>query len=91
MSATTIKTRIRMRHGQRLTEEELRSEARQGIESSGLTQREVARRLDVSEQAISNAVRETGSKVAALQRRIVSLLTDYTIEVGYMAARKDRP
>ena len=90
MSATAIKPRIRMRHGQRLSEEELRTEARQAIEHSGLTQREVARRLDVSEQAISNAVRETGTKVAALQRKVVSLLTDYTVEVGYVASRKDR-
>ncbi len=90
MNATAAKPHNRMRHGQRLTEEDLRTEARQAIERSGLTQREVARRLDVSEQAISNAVRETGSKVAALQRRIVSLLTDYTVEVGYVAARKDR-
>ena len=90
MSATATKPRNRMRHGQRLTEEELRTEARQAIEGSGLTQREVARRLKVSEQAISNAVRDTGSKVVALQRKVVSLLTDYVVETGYIASHKDR-
>ena len=90
MSATATQTRRRMRHGQRMTEDDLRTEARQAIEKSGITQREVARRLKVSEQAISNAVRDAGSKVAALQRNIVDLLTDYVVEAGYFASHKDR-
>ena len=90
MSVFTTKRPPAMRHGQRLTEEELRAETRLAIEKSGLTQREVARRLNITEQAVSNAVRETGSKYVALQRRIIALLTPYSVEISYVVARKDR-
>ena len=69
-----------MRKGQKLDYEALRREAKAAIEGSGKSQAQVGRELGVSRGAVSRAVKETGSKLASLQRRIIEHLTDYRLE-----------
>ena len=69
-----------MRHNQRLTVEELREEAFTAISNSGKRQADVARDLDVTEGAVSRALKETGTHLAGLQQRIIEHLTPYQLE-----------
>lgn len=69
-----------MRKGQKLDFEALRREALAAIEQSGKSQSQVGRELDVSRGAVSRAVKEAGSKLASLQRRIIEHLTAYRLE-----------
>lgn len=69
-----------MRHNQRLTVEQLRQEAYDAVKGSGRSQVDIARGLGVTEGAVSQAIREKGTRLADLQRRIIEYLTPYTIE-----------
>ena len=67
-----------VKHNQTLDYIGLRDEAARA--AAGLTQSDLAQRLGVSQPAVSLALREAGSKRAALQQQLIEALTDYTIE-----------
>lgn len=69
-----------MRHNQRLTAEQLRQAAADAVKRSTRNQVDVARKLGVTEGAVSRALKEEGTHLAELQRRIIELLTPYTVE-----------
>ena len=69
-----------MRNNQRLTIEQLREEARLAVEASGKRQSEIARALEVSEGALSRALREEGTHFAELLGRVVESLLGYRVE-----------
>lgn len=72
-----------VRDGQTLDYEELRQEAADAVEAArkrGRTQVQLAEELDVAQATLSRALSTPGAKYAALQRRVVALLTRYEIE-----------
>ena len=79
-----------MKDGQRLTHEELQRAARRAYRASDLKQTDIAEALGVSQASISQALSTPGQKFARLQRRIVELLTPYTVEkeVRFVVRRK---
>lgn len=82
-----------MHQGQRLTGEELRAAVAEAIKTSGKTQEELARELEVTQGAISRASNEAATKLGGLQRRIIAHLTPFTLReertVEYVVERSD--
>lgn len=83
-----------MRHGAKLSYEELKDEAHRLAREAPDTYAEISEALDVSENAVAKAVTTPGPKFRKLQMRIVELLSDYTVErevdVRFRTWRKDR-
>lgn len=69
-----------VRHGSKLSYEELKAEAYELASRSMLTYAEIAAKLDVSENAVAKAVTRAGPKFQRLQMRIVELLSEYEVE-----------
>jgi hypothetical protein len=69
-----------MRHGAKLSYEDLQQQARAVLSESEWTQREMADELDVTRGSVAKAVTKPGSRYQQLQMRIVEKLTDYRIE-----------
>ena len=63
----------------RIGSEELRERAAEALRQSGLSQEEVAGKLDRSRSSISRAINEAGSKFAKLQCEIIELLTPFSV------------
>lgn len=82
-----------VRHGAKLTYEELKDEAHRLAREAPDTYAEIAEALDVSENAVAKAVTTAGPKFRKLQMRIVELLSDYVVErevdVRFRTWRKD--
>lgn len=87
-------TRPIVRHGEKLSYEELQEQARTVLNESDWTQREIADKLDVTRGSVAKAVTTPGSRYQRLQMRIIETLTDYRIrreeEVHFRPLRKDR-
>lgn len=83
-----------VRHGSKLSYEELKDEAHRLARQSPKTYAEIGNELDVSENAVAKAVITAGAKFQKLQARIVELLSEYTVErevdVRFRTWRKDR-
>jgi hypothetical protein len=83
-----------VRHGSKLSYDELKEEAHQLARKAPDTYGEIADKLDVSENAVAKAVTTAGPKFQRLQMRIVELLSDYEVErrehVEFRTWRKDR-
>lgn len=83
-----------MRHGSKLTYEELQKEARQLLKASDYTQGQMAKELGVTRTSIAKAVTTAGPKFQRLQMKIIETLTDYTVErrqeVYFRTWRTDR-
>lgn len=69
-----------MHDGQTMTYDELQQAAAQTIDDAGTSQAQVARELGVTRGAVSRAVKEPGSSLFELQRRIVEHLTGFRVE-----------
>ena len=83
-----------VRHGSKLSYDELKEEAHRLARESPRTYGEIAGALDVSENAVAKAVTTAGPKFQRLQMQIVELLSDYEVErrehVEFRTWRKDR-
>ena len=83
-----------IRHGSKLTYEELQQEAHQALDASDYTQQEMADELGVTRAAVGKAVTKPGAKFQQLQMRILEALTGYKVErqetVRFRTWRKDR-
>lgn len=83
-----------VRHGSKLSYDELQQEAHQVLKESEYTQREMANRLDVTRPSIAKAVTQPGPKFQRLQMRIIEALTDYDMvreeTVRFRVSRKDQ-
>lgn len=83
-----------VRHGSKLSYEELQEQARTVLNESDWTQREIADELDVTRGSVAKAVTQPGPRYQRLQMRIIERLTDYRMEreetVRFRARRKDR-
>ena len=79
-----------VQHGRTYDLAAICKEAADALAKSKRTQQSVADELGVSRGAIGRAVNEPGGQFLNLQRRIIALLTDYTIEGEpvYRAVRK---
>lgn len=88
---TTAET---VRHGSKLSYEELKDEAYRLANDSPRTYAEIAEDLDVTENAVAKAVTTAGPRYKRLQMRIVEILSEYTVErevnVQFRTWRKDR-
>jgi hypothetical protein len=88
---TTAET---VRHGSKLSYEELKDEAYRLANDSPRTYAEIAEDLDVTENAVAKAVTTAGPRYKRLQMRIVEVLSEYTVErevnVQFRTWRKDR-
>lgn len=70
-----------VRKGQLLDYEGLRAEAEALVDASGFTQIELSERLGVAQASLSRALNRSGGKYAALQRRVIALLSPkYEVE-----------
>ena len=83
-----------VRHGSKLSYEELKDEAHRLAREAPGTYADIAEKLDVSENAVAKAVTTAGPKFRKLQGRIVELFSEYTVErevdVRFRTWRKDR-
>jgi predicted transcriptional regulator len=83
-----------VRHGSKLSYEELQQQARTVLNESDWTQREIAEELDVTRGSVAKAVTQPGPRYQRLQMRIIERLTDYQLKreetVHFRALRKDR-
>jgi len=83
-----------MRHGSKLSYDELQQEAREALQESEYTQQEMADRLDVTRPSIAKAVTQPGPKFQRLQMRIIEALTEYDMvreeTVRFRASRNDQ-
>ena len=83
-----------VRHGSKLSYEELKEEAHRLARKSSKTYAEIGDELDVSENAVAKAVTTAGAKFQKLQGRIVELLSEYSVErevdVQFRTWRKER-
>lgn len=83
-----------MRHGSKLSYDELQQEAREALQKSEYTQQEMADRLDVTRPSIAKAVTQPGPKFQRLQMRIIEALTEYNMvreeTVRFRVSRKDQ-
>ncbi len=82
-----------MRHNQKYTASELQLEARRVVETTGETQASVARKLEVSRNAIHRALNtDKPYSYASTLGRIIDALTDFEIQSStfYQAKRKRR-
>ena len=93
MPAPLAPARPPVRLNQTLDYDGLRREAEAAAE--GHTQKSLAKRLGVSQPAISQAINRTGAKYAALQTAIIEALTDYTVRdettPTFRVVRKSEP
>lgn len=84
---------VLMRHNQLYDYEGLREEARRIFEESGLTQTQLADKMQRSQSVISRALNEPNSAFAKTLREIIDHLSDYRIEeeveVNFRAVRKN--
>lgn len=85
---------VLVRHGSKLSYDELQHEAHQALQESNYTQQEMADRLDVTRPSIAKAVTQPGPKFQQLQMQIIEALTDYDMvreeTVRFRVSRKDR-
>jgi len=83
-----------VRHGSKLSYEELQEQARTVLNESDWTQREIADELDVTRGSVAKAVTQSGPRYQQLQMRIIERLTDYRMEreetVRFRSVRKDK-
>jgi predicted transcriptional regulator len=83
-----------VRHGSKLSYDELQQEAREALQKSEYTQQEMADRLDVTRPSIAKAVTQPGPKFQRLQMRIIEALTEYNMvreeTVRFRVSRKDQ-
>jgi hypothetical protein len=83
-----------VRHGEKLSYEDLQEQARAVLNGSDWTQREIADELDVTRGSVAKAVTTPGPRYQRLQMRIIEELTDYRIKreetVHFRPLRKDR-
>lgn len=83
-----------MRHGSKLSYDELQQEARAALQKSEYTQQEMADRLDVTRPSIAKAVTQPGPKFQRLQMRIIEALTEYDMvreeTVRFRVSRNDQ-
>ncbi len=83
-----------LRHGSKLSYEELQEQTHRLALTADLTYQEIADELGVSQTAVSKAVTTSGAKFQRLQMRIVELLSEYEVErrehVVFRTWRKDR-
>lgn len=87
--------RLSVRHGQRLTPEQLRDEARALVEASGYTQAEVADLIGVYQPNVGGALGSRFRERASVLEAIIDALSDrYTVvreeSITYRVLRKDR-
>jgi hypothetical protein len=87
-------TRPTVRHGEKLSYEELQERARTVLNESDWTQREMADELEVTRGAVAKAVTTPGSRYQRLQMRIIEKLTAYRIQreetVHFRPLREDK-
>jgi DNA-binding transcriptional regulator LsrR (DeoR family) len=83
-----------VRHGSKLTYDELRQEAHRALSESDWTQEEIAVELGVTRTSVGKAVTQAGPKFQRLQMQIIETLTDYDVErrehVEFRTWRRDR-
>ena len=83
-----------VRHGSKLTHDELQQEAYRALSDSGRTQQEIAGELGVTRTSVGKAVTQAGPKFQRLQMQILEALTEYEVErrehVEFRTWRKDR-
>ena len=63
-----------------MDQDELLTRARRAFERAGVSQRDVARALDLNRSSVSRALRNSGLKHAAVQAKIVSLLEEVPVQ-----------
>lgn len=63
-----------------LDQDELLTRAQKAFERASVSQRDVARALDLNRSSVSRALRNSGLKHAAVQARIVSVLEETAVE-----------
>lgn len=73
-------SRLAVRNKQTLTFSELHAEAVRAFEASGQSQSDVARALDKHRSTVHRALADDTGTFAAVQRDIIALLTDYTVD-----------
>lgn len=80
-----------MNSKERIRPDELKERAAEVLDQSGLSQKEVARKLDRTRSSISRATNETGPKFAKLQCEIIELLTSFSVreKTVYILERQD--
>jgi predicted transcriptional regulator len=69
-----------VRHGSKLTYEELQEHAHTLAREAGDTYAEIAEALGVSENAVAKAVTTAGPKFQQVQMRIIEHLSEYEVE-----------
>jgi predicted DNA-binding protein (UPF0251 family) len=83
-----------VRHGSKLTYDELQREAHRALSESDWTQEEIAVELGVTRTSVGKAVTQAGPKFQRLQMQIIETLTDYDVErrehVEFRTWRRDR-
>ena len=83
-----------VRHGSKLTYDELQQEAHWALSESDWTQQELADKLGVTRTSVGKAVTQAGPKFQRLQMQILEALTEYEVErrehVEFRTWRKDR-
>ncbi|MCS4198178.1 hypothetical protein [Salinibacter ruber] len=87
-------SRPTVRHGEKLSYEEMQERAQNVLNGSDWTQREIASELDVTRGAVAKAVTTPGPRYQRLQMQIIETLTDYRMEreetVRFRSVRKDK-
>jgi predicted transcriptional regulator len=83
-----------VRHGSKLTYDELQQQAHRALSESGRTQQDLADELGVTRTSVGKAVTQAGPKFQRLQMEIIEALTEYDVErrehVEFRTWRKDR-
>ncbi|MEO1631573.1 MAG: hypothetical protein AAFU38_12410 [Bacteroidota bacterium] len=89
---TTLAPDRPVRHNQYLDYEAIRRECSALVESYAGTQTKLAKALGYTPAYVSRAKSEVGPNIVKVQREIIALLSDYTIEeeatVKYRVVRK---
>jgi DNA invertase Pin-like site-specific DNA recombinase len=70
---------IDLTDGTSLDYDGLRRAAAQAVQASGQTQAEIAQELGVHRSSVTRALNECGRSRCKMQRRIIALLTPYSI------------
>lgn len=82
-----------VKHGSKLSYEELKEKAHQLALDSSHTYEEIADQLNVSHDAVAKATTTAGPKFQQIQMRIVEFLSEYEVEryehVEFRTWRKD--
>jgi len=83
-----------IQHNVKKGHEKLQQHARGLAHQTDMSQQEIADKLDVSRSVVAKALTMPGPRYQKMQRRVVELLSDYTVErekeVNFRFLRKDK-